>query len=291
MQMTIIRSCGFSVFLLLLSLLRSLSLHRPHLRLKLAFRMSIDDAMIPTYDRLAERCLERFKQDPSRQCWIGIAGGPGSGKSTLASAVCAGINSRHSSEIAVVIPMDGYHYSRSQLREMGAKGERSFDELIARRGSPWTFDAEKLVEDLRVAKSHQTFSFPIYSRQLSDPVPGETFPDRCFISRQRCIDGVQLSELHRIVLVEGNYLLNWEDSRWSGLREVFDERWFIRCVDKQAQRQRLVRRHLETWTEEKTRIWGEGEIGAGKKADANDVLNAEFIESHSRFADLIIDSM
>ena len=97
---------------------------------------AVDDAMTPTYDRLAGICLQRFKENPSRQYWIGIAGGPGSGKSTLASAVCDRVNSLHSADIAVVVPMDGYHYSRDQLREMGATGERSFEELLARRGSP-----------------------------------------------------------------------------------------------------------------------------------------------------------
>ena len=93
------------------------------------------------------------------------------------------------------------------------------------------------------------------------------------------------------MLVEGNYLLNWDDPRWSGLRDVFDECWFIRCVSPEGQRQRLVRRHLETWTEEKTRMWGVGEEGAARKADANDVLNAKFVEDHQKYADLVIDSI
>jgi hypothetical protein len=59
----------------------------------------------------------------------------------------------------------------------------------------------------------------------------------------------------------------------------------------EEQRRRLIQRHLETWSEEKTRIWGPGENGAASKADANDVLNARFIENHSGHADLIIQSL
>lgn len=58
------------------------------------------------------------------------------------------------------------------------------------------------------------------------------------------------------------------------------------------QRRRLINRHLETWTAEKTRMWGEGEEGAARKADANDVLNVQFVEESSRkYADLIVQSV
>lgn len=60
----------------------------------------------------------------------------------------------------------------------------------------------------------------------------------------------------------------------------------------EEQRRRLIARHLETWTEEKTRMWGEGEEGAARKADANDVLNARFVEESSRkYADLVVQSI
>jgi hypothetical protein len=57
------------------------------------------------------------------------------------------------------------------------------------------------------------------------------------------------------------------------------------------QRSRLIKRHLETWSEEKTKMWGAGEEGATRKADANDVLNAQYIEGSKKYADLIIQSL
>ena len=114
---------------------------------------------------------------------------------------------------------------------------------------------------------------------------------------------MRLRKDHSIVLIEGNYLLNWDaslgagfdgqsegkdlqdSSVWGQLEPLFDERWFIRCEDLEKQRNRLIARHLETWTEEKTKLFGAGESGgAAKKADTNDVLNANFVDKHAAFA-------
>lgn len=49
-----------------------------------------------------------------------------------------------SAEISIVIPMDGYHYSRAQLQQIANKPDSkyTYDQLLARRGAPWTFDAK-----------------------------------------------------------------------------------------------------------------------------------------------------
>ena len=67
--------------------------------------------------------------------------------------------------------------------------------------------------------------------------------------------------------------------------------WYISCASMEAQRERLIKRHLETWSVEKTKLWGEGEVGAARKADANDVLNARFIEHSAKYADVMINSL
>lgn len=130
------------------------------------------------------------------------------------------------------------------------------------------------MDSLRLAKLNGYGVLPTYSRTLSDPVPG----------------GVELMKTHKIVLVEGNYLLNWDDPKWANLRPLFEESWFIECEDMAAQRERLIDRHLLTWTPEKTAMWGHGEEGAAKRADTNDVLNAEFVDGHKKFANIIITS-
>ena len=47
---------------------------------------------------------------------------------------------------------------------------------------------------------------PTYSRAISDPVPG----------------GVELLESHKVVIVEGNYMLNYDDPLWAPLKDLFD---------------------------------------------------------------------
>ena len=83
-----------------------------------------------------------------------------------------------------------------------------------------------LCKELRAAKQQGAASLPVYSRERSDPVP----------------DGVVLERTHRCVLVEGNYLLMRADPRWQPLDELWDERWFVACADREEQRRRLIAR-------------------------------------------------
>jgi pantothenate kinase len=268
--------------------------------------MNDDWRMLSTYDTLATRLIHRYKlafsnnKLKNNQLFVCIAGGPGSGKSTLSMAVAQRINERMMPEIiidnvnnnnsgekemvvppaSIVLPMDGFHYSRSQLQTIASTsdGKYTYDELLARRGAPWTFDAEGCIAAFIDARQSGSANLPIYSRVKSDPVP----------------DGVQLHPQTKIVLLEGNYLLAWDDERWAPLRDnnVFDETWYISCKSLAEQRERLVRRHLETWSDEKTRMFGAGEVGAGAKADANDMLNLEWIQEMSlKHADYVIESL
>ncbi|CAE8592574.1 unnamed protein product [Polarella glacialis] len=147
--------------------------------------------------------------------------------------------------------------------------------MLRRRGAPWTFDAAGLCAALLRARASGAASLPVYSRAVSDPVP----------------NGVQLAASHKVVLVEGNYLLMWGDERWAPLREAFDECWYLRCSSLQEQRERLIARHLQSWTDEKSKLWGEGRTGAASKVDANDFLNLELVEATSKNADRVITSV
>jgi pantothenate kinase len=248
---------------------------------------SVDAAMSDTYASLVDRLISRYERQSAanelknNQLFVGIAGGPGSGKSTLAHAVSEAINARMKvNDACVVLPMDGFHYTRAELQAMGNSpdNEWTYEELLARRGAPWTFDAEGCIKKFTEARETGEASLPIYSRVKSDPVN----------------DGVILNKEAKIVLLEGNYLLAWSDpsARWKPLENLFDEAWYISCESLDDQRQRLVKRHLETWSEEKTKMWGEGEKGAGAKADANDMQNLLWIEEMSQLhADLTIKSI
>lgn len=266
-----------------------------------------DVAMFKVYDELAAEVVQahfRPAEVGMYQHWIAVAGGPGSGKSSLTLALVDRVNalckkdSGLATDVAVCLPMDGFHFSRKQLQEIADTHElegTTFESLLARRGSPWTFDVEQLVSCLSDAKINKEGTLPTYSRQKSDPV---------------WEPGVKLEKYHQIIFVEGNYLLNWDEkvgadfpgqveganlqdaSAWKELQPLFDEKWFISCQSSEKQRDRLISRHLETWTAEKTKIFGEGESGgAAKKADTNDVLNANFVALHRRFASREIVSL
>ena len=230
------------------------------------------ESMAATNSKLATRLVSLHQAKGGGTVWVGIGGGPGAGKSTVAAAVADQVNSAQGKECCVVLPMDGFHYSRAQLRELDPPDAASY---LPRRGSPWTFDAEGLIECLTAAKRNGAATLPTYSRVKSDPVPG----------------GVELKPSHEMVLVEGNYLLLEEDPRWAPLAKLWDEKWFVRCASATEQRQRLIGRHLETWNEEKTQRWGPGEVGAAARADANDVLNMELIAPSEKFSDLTIENL
>ena len=243
-----------------------------------------DAAMYDTYDALAERCAALVEK-ASTPVWVGIAGGPGAGKSTVAAAVAQRCEAR--GVAAVVLPMDGYHFSKAELRALDPPDAAAY---LPRRGAPWTFDAERFSRDVSAARATNAATWPTYSRELSDPVPG----------------GAELEPRHALVLCEGNYLLLGglegsddpavaaEASRWRPVFGAFDETWFVAPESGvAAQRARLVRRHLETWTDEKTAAWGAATAleGAEKRTDANDVPNAELIDACRPFADLAVVSL
>ena len=234
-------------------------------------------------DALVKRSLAVLEKSPQSQVFIGIGGGPGSGKSSIAESVSNAVNAEHR-KMSIVVPMDGYHIPRSKLEEMGKEGRvigdlatgdngsTTFQDLLSRRGAPWTFDSKALIRDLTMAKETGEASFPTYSREIRDPIP----------------NAVTLTRNHKIVYCEGNYLLAFEDDEWKPLEKLWDEKWYI-CVPEKVAEERLVNRHLKTWNDAKIELWGEGRAGAMKKAQASDLRNFRWIQEKSAsHADVII---
>ena len=202
--------------------------------------------------------VKELRQKASRlsdnaQCWIGLAGAPGSGKSTLAAALKDQLG-----ETLIVIPMDGFHYYRSELDDM-----ENPQEAHARRGAPFTFNATKFVDALINARKDGEGSFPTFDHQAGDPVE----------------DSVKLYKGSQIVLVEGNYLL-LDEEPWCQLRDkVFDESWFLQVPISECNRRvrdRLIKTGL---TEEQAQL----------RVETNDSINAKLVtEASIRNADRII---
>ena len=194
------------------------------------------------YDDLAAELRQRAARlAGDTQFWIGLAGGPGSGKSTLAEALRARLG-----ELLTIIPLDGYHYYRSEL-----DGMEDPEEAHARRGAPFTFNATKFVDDLIKARGAGEGAFPSFDHRAGDPVEAD----------------IQLHKGPQIVLVEGNYLL-LDTEPWRQLRQsVFDETWFLDVPVSECNR-RVGERHVKT---------GLTMAQAQLRVATNDSINAELI--------------
>eukprot|EP00937_MAST-01D_sp_MAST-1D-sp2_P000365 g365.t1 len=207
------------------------------------------------------------EKGPSRQQpqWLAIAGGPGCGKTTLAARVSAKLEARGLR--VCVIPMDGYHFYRRELDAMQDPAHAH-----AKRGAPFTFNATRLVSDLRRARQGlgsggARFLFPSFDHAAGDPVE----------------DAVALEPGTDVIIVEGLYLL-LREAPWCDLLPLFDVRVFLRCAEGE-QRRRIVARHM--------RAWGWNEARAGDRADHNDLPNGRLVTSRSELDPLrvtVVDS-
>lgn len=170
---------------------------------------------------LAERAVSLLAERKGGRVVVGITGPPGGGKSTLSAAVreradalllLRGDQKRRrrgdpDQPLAVVLPMDGFHYTRAQLDAFPDPAAAH-----ARRGAPWTFDAAAFVATVARARESNSDSaapllVPSFDHAVKDPVEGQ----------------IEIGPQAEIVLVEGNYLLldeePWRRLWWRGRRE------------------------------------------------------------------------
>ncbi|MDW5378774.1 nucleoside triphosphate hydrolase [Halomonas sp. HP20-15] len=203
--------------------------------------------MTPTLDAMAERLLA--SASPQRRTLVAIAGPPAAGKSTLTERLCARINALGAgsgSAFAAIVPMDGYHYDNAVLEPQGR---------LMIKGAPETFDVEGLAGDLRrLRRDEGGVAVPVFDRPLDLARAG----------------GRLILPEHRLVLIEGNYLL-LDVSPWRELHALFDLTLFIEVPDAV-----LIERLLERW-----RGMGADAQGAHRRTHDKDMLNARLVNDRS----------
>lgn len=206
-------------------------------------------------DRLAADVLDAStKRTRGVRYFLGITGNPASGKSTLAHGLATAVNRIVDADIAVVVPMDGFHLPNEVLHERG---------LYPLKGIPATFDAEGFVLLLKRLheRPYQTVGAPSFDHARHDPVYGE----------------IIIRPYHRLIVVEGNYLLNAEPP-WDQVRPLLDQVWHV-DAPRGVITQRLLERHMGA---------GRSREDAEEKIASTDIPNAEIIEGARLRADRII---
>ncbi|WP_284164405.1 nucleoside triphosphate hydrolase [Frigidibacter sp. SD6-1] len=196
---------------------------------------------------LADLIGKRAEDCPGPRFLAGIAGPPGSGKSTLAADLA-----RRLGETAKVVPMDGFHYDDGLLATLG---------LAHRKGAPETFDAAGFGHLLARLRTEANVAIPIFDRGME-------------LSRAAAD---LVTEDHRILIVEGNYLL-LDDAPWREARRHLDLTVMLDVPEEELRRRLHAR-----WAH-----YGRSEAAAETWIATNDLPNIRRVCGGSAPADIVL---
>lgn len=219
------------------------------------------DRMLDAPVRRLHQCLN---DAGSQRLVVGLVGLPGAGKSTLAAGLVAAVNRRWGSGTARALGMDGFHLTRAQLAQCGDPAA-----ALARRGAPWTFDAQALANRLRAVRAmpeptadvRGETRWPAFAHGVGDPQP----------------DAIAVPARTRLVLLEGLYLLHRAHG-WD-LRGLLDTCWYL-DVELDAAMERVAQRHMASWSLDRAQ--------AVARVQANDRLNAQIVQASRHEANWLV---
>lgn len=178
---------------------------------------------------------------------VGIAGPPGAGKSTLAQKLVQAFPS----DLARLVPMDGFHYDNSVLDDL---------RLRSRKGAPETFDFSGFLSILtRIRDREPNVAVPIFDREVDLARAGASL----------------IPSQAKIIVVEGNYLL-LDESPWTKLGPCFDLTLYLDVPRPQLE-QRLLQRWLDL---------GDPPEKAAHWVASNDMPNVDRVLTRRRNADI-----
>lgn len=188
---------------------------------------------------------------------LGITGAPGAGKSTVAAQIVGALGP----EVAVLVPMDGFHLANEVLVSLGRRD---------RKGAPDTFDDvgyANLIANIHnqqrssPGRGARTIYAPRFRREIEEPIASS----------------IPIPADVPLVVTEGNYLL-LNTGAWPRARAAIDEVWFL-TLRESDRHERLVLRH---------EAYGKSREDARRWALGSDERNAEVIMSTAHRADLIL---
>ena len=194
-----------------------------------------------------------LRKKTNRRMMVALVGAPGSGKSRLAEFLKTAFRVQGAS--AEILPMDGFHYDDSVLKERGR---------LAYKGAPDTFDVAGLRSLLmRLKAREEDVAVPVFDRALE-------------ISRAAAR---VISAEVEVVIVEGNYLLSTQPP-WSELAACFDATLMLE-VSEDILHQRLC----ERW-----RGYGLEETEVLRKVETNDLPNGHYVMQTLSLVDYRLDT-
>jgi putative kinase len=176
------------------------------------------------YEPLARRVLDAPSVGPRKI--VAVAGPPGSGKSAFAATLVAVLNVLDPAGPAVLVGLDGWHYPNAYLDSHTIL--RAGEKLRLRdiKGAPETYDLDEIAAFLSDVQRVQRLFYPVYSRDLHDPVP----------------DAGVIEADQSLVVLEGNYWL-LDEPPWTEFQAHFDVRIFL-TAEPEALLGGLRERHL-----------------------------------------------
>ncbi|KAH8160441.1 hypothetical protein CIB48_g7808 [Xylaria polymorpha] len=223
------------------------------------------------YSSLTQRAVDIHKKfvgdSGQRRIVIAFSGPPGSGKSTIAAQVVRRINTTFQRSIATCLAMDGFHYTREYLDTLP-----NHIEAHARRGAPWTFDADGVVRLLKTLSASRVDIEPVgilapsFDHKLKDPVA----------------EAIRIEPETEIVIVEGNWLL-LDREPWKRIPSYVDDTWFVDVAPALASH-RIALRHITAGIED---TWE----AAMARAEANDLLNGDEVRKHLLEPNIRVESV
>ncbi len=154
--------------------------------------------------RLTELLRERVPR------LVGLGGGVAAGKSTLAAQLSLSLSPRR----GIVVATDGFLLPTHTLSAQG---------LLAKKGFPESYDAQKLLKFLQALKEGRPALAPIYSHAFYDPLPD---------------DQGQLIVAPDLVIIEGvnalqpEFLEFYDVSLYLDASEADQKRWYTERVHK-----------------------------------------------------------